>query len=81
MKIKNILIVLLALLFLASCAPPEEEVEEYALSDYFPFLEKTMLSYEGVGNEFAEQDIYFDFIDGNRARLESLTQGPIVLGL
>ncbi|WP_027338603.1 GerMN domain-containing protein [Halonatronum saccharophilum] len=74
-KLKVILLGILLIFLITGCVPLQEEVEEYGLSDYFPFLEETMLSYEGVGNEFAEQDIYFDFIDGDRAQIRVFNPG------
>ncbi len=65
-------------------APKEEtnklETDEGTmLSEYYPFLENTMLSYEGQGNEFASQDIYFEFIRGNRAQIKVKNAGTNIL--
>lgn len=68
---------------------PEEEMPEqqqeqaqdqtpeptYTVEDYFPFLENTRLSYAGEGNEYAEKEVYFDFIQGNRAQLRVSNPG------
>lgn len=67
---KKLLLVLIIIL-VSGCtkAPaPEPGEKEYTVEDYFPFLENTILSYAGEGNEYAEKDVYFDFIEGNRAQ-------------
>lgn len=48
---------------------------ELKISDYFPFLENTFLQYQGEGNEFASQDVYFEFIDGNKAQVKVINPG------
>lgn len=49
------------------------------LLDYYPFLENTMLSYAGQGNEYASQDVYFEFIRGNRAQIKVMNPGTNIL--
>lgn len=46
-----------------------------SISDYFPYLENTILQYEGEGNEFAEQDVYYEFIEKNRAQVKIINPG------
>jgi hypothetical protein len=45
------------------------------LSEYMPFLENTILEYQGIGNEFAEQTVFYEFIDGNRAQVKIKSPG------
>ncbi|NLL80827.1 MAG: GerMN domain-containing protein [Tissierellia bacterium] len=45
------------------------------ISDYFPFLGNTVIEYQGIGNEFAEQKTFFEFIDGNKAQMKVLNPG------
>ncbi len=42
---------------------------------YYPFLENTLLEYEGEGNEYAEQKTYFEFIENNRAQIKVMNPG------
>ncbi|TJX14312.1 hypothetical protein E9840_06550 [Tissierella creatinini] len=53
--------------------------EANMIDEYFPFLENTMLVYEGEGNEFASQDVYFEFIRGNRAQIKVMNPGTNIL--
>lgn len=43
---------------------------ELTISDYFPFKENTIYVYEGIGNEFAEQKTYFEYMEDNIAQLK-----------
>ncbi|WP_408956549.1 GerMN domain-containing protein [Natroniella sp. ANB-PHB2] len=60
-----------------------KDIEGYDIDDYYPFLEDTLLTYQGEGNEFAAQDLYFDFIvDGlAQVRVSNLgtTMGRIIM--
>lgn len=47
--------------------------------EYYPFLENTMLIYAGQGNEYASQDVYFEFIRGNRAQIKVMNPGTNIL--
>lgn len=49
--------------------------ESEEVSSYFPFLEDTLLVYEGIGNEFASQSRYFEFIEGNKAQMKVMNSG------
>lgn len=51
------------------------EKEKYHIEDFFPYLENTLLSYEGIGSEFAEETSYFEFIEGNRAQIKTVNPG------
>ncbi|MBU5437786.1 GerMN domain-containing protein [Tissierella sp. MSJ-40] len=49
--------------------------EVLTIKDYYPFKENTMMEYEGIGNEYAEQQTFFEFIDGNRAQIKVANPG------
>lgn len=53
--------------------------ESPSIADYYPFLENTILKYDGIGNEFAEQDIYFEFIEEDRAQIKIISPGTHVV--
>ncbi len=78
---KKILLLVLSLLLITSCGrtPPPENNDKppvtVGIEDYYPFLENTLLSYAGEGNEYAESDIFFDFIRGDRAQTRNITGG------
>ena len=56
---------------------PNEKVG--TIEDYYPFKENTKMDYEGIGNEFAEQKTFFEFIDGNRAQLKIFNPGTVIV--
>lgn len=81
----GIFIIILVIL-VVGCQPiigsgDEEETnnKELVIADYFPFRENTKLSYEGIGNEYAEQITFFEFIEGNRAQVKSKNTGTTVV--
>ncbi len=47
------------------------------IADYFPFKENTMMEYEGIGNEYAEQTTFMEFIDGNKAQIKIMNSGTV----
>lgn len=56
-----------------------EAEEKNKVYEYYPFLENTMLVYTGEGNEYASQDVYFEFIRGNRAQVKVMNGGTNIL--
>lgn len=75
---KKILIFFLALILLTGCRgklPAKEDPKSYTLQDYYPFVENTLYIYGGEGNEFAEKQVFFDYIRGNRAQLRVMNPG------
>lgn len=56
-----------------------QEEKEITIEAYFPFVENTKMEYEGVGNEFAEQTTFFEFIKGNRAQLKIFNPGTVAV--
>lgn len=60
--------------------PPEEsnnllEEEVLTVLDYYPFKENTVMDYQGIGNEFAEQKTFIEFVEGNRAQMKIINPG------
>lgn len=51
------------------------------ISDYFPFHKNILKIYEGYGDEYAEQAIYFDYIKDNRVQLRTMNPGTITLSV
>ena len=47
--------------------------------DYYPYLENTLLEYKGEGNEYAEQSVFFEFIDGKRAQMKIMNAGTNII--
>ena len=45
------------------------------IAEYYPFLDNTLLEYEGEGNEFASVNTYFEFIEQNRAQIKIMNSG------
>lgn len=75
---KKLFIILTITLIITGCATtplPDTDQHQYTVEDYFPFLENTKLSYAGEGNEYAEREVYFDFIEGNRAQIRMSNPG------
>ncbi|MEW8973108.1 MAG: GerMN domain-containing protein [Tissierellaceae bacterium] len=81
-------IILIFIIGIVGCKPTigngDGEVEALnetnpTISDYYPFLANTIFKYDGIGNEFAEQEAYFEFIEGNRAQLKIMNPGTHVV--
>ncbi|MCX7885438.1 MAG: GerMN domain-containing protein [Caloramator sp.] len=85
---KKIFIIILITLSLTSCfkvpykqnnssnEPSQEIISK--ISDYFPFTSNIRMQYEGIGNEYAEKEIYVDYIKNNRIQLRVLNPGTII---
>lgn len=81
-----ILVALTVALFVA-CAPElkgEEDMDaemdlDSVLYDYYPFQENKVYEYIGIGSEFAEETIYYEFIDNNKAQLKIQNPGTTVV--
>ena len=54
-------------------------IEEHTIEEYFPFVENTIMDYEGIGNEFAEQIVFFEYIEGNKAQMKIFNPGTVVV--
>lgn len=49
--------------------------EVLTVLDYYPFKENTVMDYQGIGNEFAEQKTFIEFVEGNRAQMKIVNPG------
>lgn len=56
---------------------PDEKLA--TIADYYPFNENIKMEYEGIGNEFAEQTTFIEFIEDNRAQLKIFNPGTVVV--
>jgi len=83
---KNILILMLVFIsVLSGCrniempleAPVVEMNDSYEIKaeDLFPFTENTIYVYEGYGNEYASQEVFFEYIDSNLAQIKVINSG------
>ena len=87
-KKNSLIIILIFVLTFVGCKPTlgTEEVDVDSsldslptISDYFPFMENKLFDYEGIGNEFAEKQVYFEFIEGNKAQLKIINPATNVV--
>ena len=63
-----------------SNAKGKEEIskgEILTIGDYYPFKENIVLSYEGIGNEYAEMKTFMEFVEGNRAQMKIMNPGTV----
>lgn len=86
---KFIALLIVPFLFLVSCNKPKisepnsknentasnKEVLNYTVKDFYPFKENVRLKYKGEGNEYADKDIYTDFIKENRIQIREVNPG------
>lgn len=85
MKKRNIFILILLLVTtVVGCKPTIGSNEPsgdnlLTISDYFPFKENLLYDYEGVGNEFAEQKAYFEFIEGDKVQIKVMNPGTNII--
>lgn len=49
--------------------------ETLTIEDYYPFQENIIMDYEGIGNEYAEQTTFLEFVENNRAQLKIMNPG------
>lgn len=89
MKKSNLLIlILIFILTIVGCKPTMgfEDMDNHrpedgslSIEEYFPFTPNKIFEYEGVGNEFAEQKTYFEFIDKNKAQVKIINPATNVI--
>lgn len=86
--IKKIILILItsALILFTSCGTKipkkiTEKPQKINTIDYFPFIENIHMSYEGKGNEFAEKELYVDFIKDNKMQLRVKNPGTELVEL
>ena len=51
--------------------------EILTIADYFPFRDNIVMDYEGIGNEYAEQITFVEFVEGNRAQMKIMNPGTV----
>lgn len=49
--------------------------EELKATDYYPFIQNRIYEYEGIGNEYAEQKVYTEFVEGDKAQIKIINPG------
>ena len=85
---RNLLVILFLVLVITAIAFSQiignsEEAtilgKKSSISEYFPFKENTHYDYEGIGNEFAEQEMFFEFIEGDKAQIKISNPGTTVI--
>lgn len=79
------IILIIALVILSACSSPkmpaespEIEIQEENLikaHDLIPFIENTTFVYEGYGNEYASQELFFEYIEGSTAQIKVMNPG------
>lgn len=56
----------------------EEEIDEenlLTIEDYYPLKENIIMDYEGIGNEYAEEKIFIEYISENKAQIKIMNPG------
>lgn len=48
------------------------------IEDYYPFKENRRMYYKGEGNEYASQDVYVDFIKGDKIQIRVNNSGTVL---
>lgn len=51
--------------------------EILTIADYYPFRENIIMDYEGIGNEYAEQKTFIEFVEENRAQMKIMNPGTV----
>jgi hypothetical protein len=47
------------------------------IADYYPFKENSFMDYEGIGNEYAEQQTFVEFIEDNKVQMKIFNPGTV----
>ncbi|GFN35553.1 GerMN domain-containing protein [Tepidimicrobium xylanilyticum] len=55
--------------------------DSLTIEDYYPFKENMKMDYQGVGNEFAEKRVFFEFIGENRGQIKVYNPGTVVVSV
>ncbi|MFA6807882.1 MAG: GerMN domain-containing protein [Eubacteriales bacterium] len=70
-KILFIVSLLFLVIFVSGCTTQKE----LTINDYYPFKENVRYVYEGIGNEYAGNDVFVDYVEDNRIQLRSNNGG------
>lgn len=89
-KTLSLFLIIISIISLVGCksgiskdqsnARGKEEIskgEILTIGDYYPFKENIVLSYEGIGNEYAEKKTFIEFVEGNRAQMKIMNPGTV----
>lgn len=85
---RNVLLILflVSIILMVGCSKSSGNIEESKNSEenpsilnYYPFREDTYYDYEGIGNEFAEQQVFYEYIEGNKAQIKILNPGTKIV--
>lgn len=49
--------------------------EELKASDFYPYVQNKIYDYEGIGNEYADQKAFIEFVEGNKAQIKIINPG------
>jgi hypothetical protein len=81
---KRLFLLLLCVLLVSSCkgpvtnnttTPTPTNTPTLTIKDYYPFAADRRMKYEGKGMEYAEKDVYVDYIKDNRMQIRSINPG------
>jgi hypothetical protein len=84
---KKILIIIFSITLLVSCSsvpknnennPPNVETTQMKIKDYFPTTENVRAKYQGIGNKYAEKEVYVDYVKNDRVQLRVITPGTVL---
>lgn len=90
-KIISLISIIIIVFVLVGCGSGPKSVEDIeiqadsgkgeilTIKDYYPFKENIVMDYQGIGNEFAEQKIYIEFIDDNKAQFKIENPGTVLV--
>ncbi len=77
--------VMVSLILASACGSTEDPSTEETshltdvdVTDFFPFYPDTIFTYEGTGSEYADQIIYFDYIDDQQAQRRIQSAGTTI---
>jgi PBP1b-binding outer membrane lipoprotein LpoB len=85
-KMKKIFATIFLIMLLVSCSsapnssgnPPAVETQQMTIKDYFPSTENVRAKYQGIGNEYAEKEVFVDYVKNDRVQLRVITPGTIL---
>ena len=85
-RIIILVLFLISIISIVGCSQSSGNIEkqEYlgsnlSVSNYYPFKANTYYDYEGIGNEFAEQQAFCEYIEGEKAQVKVLNPGTTIV--
>lgn len=78
--LSNVILVFLLIILIVGCTN-EKNKNEYIVTarDYYPFDNNLKKTYEGVGNEFANQTTFIEYTEENKAQIKVLSPGTVIV--